>query len=320
MRILIENTRGIAIWMAANSYCALKRGERMQPDDFGSSKVLEMARSSALPSNRLFGESGRRGEAAIRDLAIGLSDWNLWTSLGWLDVKQRYRRALLGPFWITISMAVFVIALGIIYAGIFKQDTTQFLPYLAAGFIVWSLIATTITESTAVFVQAEGLIKQGGIPLSLHVFRLVFRNLVVGAHNLTVMALLYVWQPKLLSLNLLLAVPGLALIIVNLTWISLVVGVLCTRYRDLPPIIASAMQIIFFMSPIMYKPASLPEKLSFIVGINPVFYLVDAVRAPLLGEAPKVQVYGVLVAFAVVGWIITYRFFQLARSRVPYWV
>lgn len=63
---------------------------------------------------RLFGESGRKSDAAMRDLAVGLYDWNLWTSLGWLDVKQRYRRAVLGPYWITISMCVFVVALRII--------------------------------------------------------------------------------------------------------------------------------------------------------------------------------------------------------------
>jgi ABC-type polysaccharide/polyol phosphate export permease len=279
-----------------------------------------MAPSAAAMSVRHYGENVRKNEAAMRDLAVGLRDWNLWMSLGWLDVKQRYRRAVLGPFWITISMGVFVVALGIIYAGIFKLDPTQFLPYLAAGVIVWNIISTTITESTEVFIQAEGLIKQGGVRISLHVFRVVFRNLIVGAHNFTVMVLLYVWQPSLLSLNFLLAVPGLVLVILNLTWISMLVGVLCTRYRDLPPIITNVMQIIFFLSPIMYKPSTLPAQLRFIVHVNPVFYLVEAVRAPLLGEAPGMQVSIVLAVFAVIGWVVTFRFFQVARSRVPYWV
>jgi ABC-type polysaccharide/polyol phosphate export permease len=244
----------------------------------------------------------------------------LWTSLGWLDVKQRYRRAMLGPFWITISMAVMVISLGIIYAGIFRQEIRQFLPYLAAGFIVWGLISATITDSTTTFVVAEGLIKQGGIPLSLHVFRTVFRNLVIGAHNFTVMLLLYIWQPGLLSWSLLLVIPGLALVVVNLTWISMLAGVLCTRYRDLPPVISSLLQIAFFLSPIMYRPSSLPAKLSFVADINPIFYLVETVRAPLLGEVPSPYGYAVLAVLAVVGWIVTFRLFQVARSRVPYWV
>ncbi len=256
----------------------------------------------------------------MRDLAGGLYDWNLWTSLGMLDVKQRYRRALLGPFWITISMSVLVVSLGIIYAGMFRIEVRHFLPYLAAGFIVWNLISTTITDSTAAFVLAEGLIKQGGIPLSLHVFRTVFRNLVIGAHNFTVMLLLYLWQPSLLGLSLPLLIPGLVLVVVNLAWISMLVGVLCTRYRDLPPIIVSLLQIAFFVSPIMYKPSTLPAELSFIVDINPIYYFIDVVRAPLLGEVPPAHAYAVLVALAVVGWIVTFRLFEVARSRVPYWV
>ena len=213
---------------------------------------------SAATGVRVFGDTGRKREAAIRDLIGGLYDWNLWTSLGWLDVKQRYRRAVLGPFWITISMSVLVVSLGIIYAGMFRLEFTN--SCLTSPLDLWFgiLFSTTITDSTATFVQAEGLIKQGGIPLSLYVYRTVFRNLVIAAHNFTVMLLIYVWQPGLLSLNLPLVIPGLALVVVNLTWISILVGVLCTRYRDLPPVVVSLLQIAFFMSPIMYKPSTLP--------------------------------------------------------------
>jgi hypothetical protein len=136
--------------------------------------------AGAAISVRRFGQTGSKSEAAAKDLAAGMRDWGLWPSLAWLDVKQCYRRAVLGSFWITISMCVLVFALGILYAGIFRQDIRDFLPYLAAGFVVWNLISTTVIESTATFVQAKGLIKQGGIPLSVHVFRTVFRNLIVG--------------------------------------------------------------------------------------------------------------------------------------------
>ena len=101
----------------------------------------------------------------------------------------------------------------------------------------------------------------------------------------------------------------------------MLVGILCTRYRDLPPIVANVMQIIFFMSPIMYKPITLPARLSFIVNLNPVFYLVEAVRAPLLGEvAESENILWSWPTFAVIGWIVTFRFFKIVRSRVPYWV
>jgi ABC-type polysaccharide/polyol phosphate export permease len=274
-----------------------------------------------LPTVIYFGTAGGyRREATVRDVLDALQRWRLWITLGWLDVKQRYRRAVLGPFWITISMAVLVLTLGTVYAGLFKQDVRSFLPYLAAGFIVWNFCTAAINESTTAFVQAEGLIKQGGIPLSLHIFRTIFRNFIISAHNLSVMLLLYVWQPSLLNWHLLLLVPGLALMLVNFAWISIIIAVFCTRFRDLPPIIGNVLQILFFVTPVMYRPETLPAHLSLLVKLNPFFYLIEVVRAPLLGSAPSAEAYAVLVSFAVGGSLLAFWFFARTRARIAYWL
>jgi ABC-type polysaccharide/polyol phosphate export permease len=267
-----------------------------------------------------FGAGGSRREATVKDVLGGLGQWRLWISLGWLDVKQRYRRAVLGPFWITISMSVLVLTLGTIYAGIFKQDVHSFLPYLAGGFIVWNFCTATINESAIAFVQAEGLIKHGGMPLSLHIFRTIFRNFMINAHNLSVMVLLYIWQPSLLSWNLLLLVPGLALMLANFAWISLVVGVLCTRFRDLPPVIGNLLQILFFVTPVMYRPDTLPAHLTLLVRLNPFYYLIEAVRAPMLGQVPPSHTYEVLIFTAIVGSLLAFWFFARTRARIAYWL
>ena len=77
-----------------------------------------------------------------RDLLAGIRAWRLWTMLGWNDIRQRYRRSVLGPFWITISMAVFITLLGVIYSHIFKIELKTYLPYLSLGYIIWGFIAT----------------------------------------------------------------------------------------------------------------------------------------------------------------------------------
>ncbi|WP_051334758.1 ABC transporter permease [Bradyrhizobium sp. Ai1a-2] len=276
--------------------------------------------NGALPEVVHFGVGSSKKEATIRDLVEGSRRWRLWISLGWLDVKQRYRRAVLGPFWITISMSLLVLTLGTVYAGLFKQDVHSFLPYLAGGFIVWNFCTATINESATAFTVAEGLIKQGGIPLSLHIFRTIFRNFVINAHNIVVMLLLYIWQPSLLNLNLLLLVPGLALMLVNFVWISLIIGVLCTRFRDLPPIIGNVLQILFFVTPIMYRPDALPANLSFIVRLNPFYYLIEVVRSPMLGAAPPGYMYAVVVLTAAAGSLLAFWLFVRTRARIAYWL
>jgi homopolymeric O-antigen transport system permease protein len=267
-----------------------------------------------------FGAGCSKWEATSKDVFDGMRQWRLWIALGWLDVKQRYRRAVLGPFWITISMSVLVLTLGTIYSGIFKQDVRSFLPYLSGGFIVWNFCTGTINESATAFVVAEGLIKQGGMPLSVHIFRTIFRNFLINAHNLSVMLLLYAWQPSLLNRYLLLLVPGLALMLVNFAWISLIVGVLCTRFRDLPPIITNLLQILFFVTPVMYRPETLPSNLKLIVMLNPFYYLIEAMRAPMLGQVPPIGTYPVLIVAAVVGSFLAFSFFVRTRARIAYWL
>jgi ABC-2 type transport system permease protein/lipopolysaccharide transport system permease protein len=283
-------------------------------------RIEEHPAQDGTPVAVYFGTGRSRSKAAVADIFAGLVQWRLWISLASLDVKQRYRRAVLGPFWITISMGILVLTLGTVYAGLFKQDVHSFLPYIAAGFIVWNFCTGTINESTLAFVQADGLIKQGGLPLSLHIFRTIFRNFIINAHNLVVMVLLYIWQPALLNWHLVLLVPGLVLMLANFVWMSIVIGVFCTRFRDLPPIIGNILQILFFVTPVMYRPETLPERLSWFVNLNPLYYLMEAVRAPLLGNAPPAAAYPVLIFCAIGGSLLTFWFFGRTRARIAYWL
>src|SRR6478736_1288394 len=126
--------------------------------------------------------SGERSEVASRDLLGGLQSYRLWGALGWLDIKQRYRRSTIGPFWITLSLGLKIIGMGAVYSSLFGMQVADYLPYLASGLIVWTTISTLIIEGCTVFIQAEGAIKQMPVPLSVHVFRMVYRNLIVLAH------------------------------------------------------------------------------------------------------------------------------------------
>ncbi|QPH52616.1 ABC transporter permease [Pontivivens ytuae] len=95
---------------------------------------------------RTYGDPAQATAKAIGDLTEGLQSWQLWTNLGWQDVQQRYRRAVLGPFWITISMMTLVLALGIIYAGMFRIEVDVFIPHIASGFVIWYYFSSTIND------------------------------------------------------------------------------------------------------------------------------------------------------------------------------
>src|SRR5262249_20629709 len=120
-----------------------------------------------------------RTAIAFRDIVDGLAAWPVWTALGWQDIRQRYRRSALGPLWITLTMLAMVVGMGPLYGVLLKQDMHSFVPYLALGIITWGLISTLILEGGSSFTAAEGIIRSVKLPLTLHVFRGIYRNIII---------------------------------------------------------------------------------------------------------------------------------------------
>ena len=120
------------------------------------------------------------------DLVDGFARRELWLHLGWQDIKQRYRRSVLGPFWITIATGATAVAMGGLYSKLFHLELSEHLPYVTLGLIIWNLINASILEGADVFVANEGLIKQLPTPLSVHVYRLVWRQMILFAHNIVI--------------------------------------------------------------------------------------------------------------------------------------
>jgi ABC-2 type transport system permease protein len=272
----------------------------------------------AQPGNR----SWRR---AADDLADGWKQRQLWGHLGWQDIRQRYRRSVLGPIWITISMAVTAVALGVLYAGLFQNDISVQLPYILVGFIVWAFISGCISEGSEVFIANEGLIKQLPAPLSLHVYRLVWRQVLFLGHNLIVYVVMFAIFPQPLSWASLTVFPAFVLLAVNGGWAALLLGIVTTRFRDLAPIVQSLVQLLFFLTPIVWIYQDLISNPAVagrarLVEFNPLLHFMEIIRAPLLGEPQHLRHWVVVLVITVVGWALTFVALRRFRSRVAYWV
>lgn len=263
--------------------------------------------------------SGGPVARAIADAAQGLAMWELWAVLGWNDIRQRYRRSVLGPFWLTLSMGVMIVTIGFVYAKLFSQPTPEYLPYLTLGFIVWALIAGLVSDSCAVFTGSEGIIRQLRVPYSVHVFRMLWRNVIVFAHNMViyvvVMALFRVHPDGALVFIL----PGFLLIALNALWIGFVLGALNARFRDLQPLVANVMQIFFYVTPIVWRPEQLPANPE-IVQLNPFYHFIAVLRMPLLGVTPPAATWLVTVAITVAGYAVALLFMARYRGRIAYWL
>lgn len=256
---------------------------------------------------------------AVADLAEGIARWRLWGLLAWQDIKQRYRRSSLGPFWLTISMGVMIATLGLLYGKLFKMEIQEYLPFLCLGLLTWTFISTSITEGCTVFITSESVIKQIKLPLSSYVYRLVWRNLIIFGHNFVVFVLVAVFFEIWPGEIGLLAVPGLLLIAFNAVWVALVLGMVCTRFRDVPLIVASVVQIAFFLTPILWQPNLLGDRIG-LVDMNPFYHMIELVRSPLLGQVPAIHNWVASFIISAIGWPVTFVLFARFRKRIAYWL
>ena len=263
--------------------------------------------------------SDSQSTLAFRDIVDGARAYHLWGMLGWQDIRRRYRRSVLGPFWLTISMGVLVAALGTLYAMLFNVEVTRFMPFLALGFIVWTMIHGVISDACVAFVGAEGIIKQTDLPLSVHVYRAMWRSLISFAHNIVIFVVVAVVFDIWPSWAGLLALPGLVLLILNGVWIGLFLGLVSARFRDLPPIVDSVMRIAFFVTPIIWMPEMMGGR-AVLLDFNPFFHFVELVRAPLLGQLPGHVSWLVATGITVSGWTLALMMYVRYRRRIAYWV
>lgn len=256
---------------------------------------------------------------AWRDLVEGLKRNWMWTALAIQDIRLRYRGSVLGPFWLTISTFVMVVSMGAIYAHLFHTDPTTYIPYLSLGLIVWGLISSLITEGCQTFLAAEAVIQQVPIPFSIHAYRVVCRNLIVFAHNLVIVPIGIIFFGIPVGWHLIGAAAGCLILALDGVWISLCLGIISTRFRDIAPIVASFLQVAFFLTPVFWPIDALGD-LRPIAEYNPLFAAIDVIRAPLIGMPVAPNSWPVLLAATAVGWAVTFRLFARYRRRIAYWI
>lgn len=258
---------------------------------------------------------------ALTDIHAALQKHYLARTFSWQDVAQRYRRSRIGAFWLTINMGVLIGALGLVFGTLFRSPMQEFLPFICVGLIFWGFISASISEGCTAFISAEGMILQVRIPLFIHILRTLYRNAIILGHNLLIYPLVLLAVGRIPTWNVFLAVPGFIIVCLNLLWIMIILSILCARYRDMTQVMQNLLQVIFYLTPLMWMPQTLPDGISHVLlDLNPFYHLVTVVRAPLLGEFPTATNWVLCLGFAIVGWTFALFLFGRYRHRVPYWL
>jgi lipopolysaccharide transport system permease protein len=216
-------------------------------------------------------------------------------------------------------MLVFICMLGVVFSRLFHQSLKEYVPFFTAGFLFWTFLSSSLLEAGEIFKANEGFIKQINLPFHLYVFKHLVKQTICLMHNFVVYLLVCVFfklNPGFVSL---LVLPGLLLLLLNMYWICFLIAMICSRFRDVLPIISNCVQIAFFVTPISWMP-QLMDLNPLILKLNPLVYLLDVLRSPLLGQLPSCMSCLVTGGIAVVGIGITFFIFSHVRTKIAFWV
>lgn len=256
---------------------------------------------------------------ALADIATGVANWRTSYQLSLQDIMLRYRRSVLGPFWISASLVTTVLALAYVFSAVFQQALPDYIAYLAAGMMTWQLILALVQEGCGSVVEHASLLRNVALPLSVVAGRVVFRNAIILAHNLVAIigvASAFGRPPTLIALE---ALGGIATILLLGYFCALFAGPLCARFRDIPQAVQSVMQVIFFMTPIFWMPSAASHRPIFTHG-NPFYHLIELVRAPLLGQHASAMNWQVSLSACAVMAVLALITVAATRKQINLWL
>ena len=257
---------------------------------------------------------------AAHDLIEGLYDFRLWSSLAAQDIKNKYRRAFLGPLWITASMGITISFMGPLYSGIFGAVDSGFVPSLGFGLILWAALSVTISESCETFSTCSAVMKNIRTSCSLYIYRVVLRQLITMGHNFILIIPIYIIYPMPNYQSLIFLAPSILIMVVFMLGSGCLIAVICTRYRDLVPLTQSTLQLIFFITPIVWPLRSLPQDRRLLVEYNPIYYIIEMVRRPLVGSVPSLDEYALAAGISLTALVLGALAINHKKDHIVYWV
>ena len=254
---------------------------------------------------------------ALKNVWAGLRRKDLWSRLAITDIQQTYRRSVLGMAWIALSFGLFISVKIVIFGSFASVDGRSFAIWLAVGFWVWTFLTDAVVNGCNSFIAARPWIIGTNIPLPVYVFQTTTRSLIRFSFSLPVVVGVLVFFQWEFSLQWFWTLAGFLALIVNCMWVQLFLATICSKYRDFGHLTQSIMQVMFFLTPILYTPEQLGDK-AYLLNYNPFTHYLAIIRDPIYYQTFPVLSWQVVGIFTVVGWGLALAAFQKIGPEVPF--
>lgn len=243
----------------------------------------------------------------------------IWLYMAWIDIVLRYKRTKLGPFWMVIVSFISIVCIASLGSLLFRVKFGDFFPYVACGMVIWNFIAAMLTDSCLVFIAQIGMIKHLNVYLLSFGLRMFVRNAIIFLHNLVIVLLVLLYYQVHMGYSILLLGVGLVIFSVTALSISVIIGFLCTRFRDVLQLIQALISILAFLTPIMWQPNMLGSK-AYLVNFNPLTHYIAILREPLLGRFPSDLNLMVVTCLSLFFFICASAVFNKYRKQLVHWL
>lgn len=253
----------------------------------------------------------------LDDFRLAFGRPRLLAYLAKRDITRQYDRTVLGPAWIPINVFVHVALLGFIFSMIFEGQ--KYIPHFAIGYAVWTTFGRAVGEGARLWIANRNYLQHLCVPLSTFLVKHLIKMTYVLALSLPVGALASLIFGLRPTLAWLLVIPGAVVYLANLSWIIALLSVLGVRFRDLTQFIPNLLFMGYLATPIIWETSRLGEH-QWVARVNPIYHLIELMRAPLLNELPTALTWIVGVSMAVAGHAVALPLLALCRRRIVLWL
>lgn len=235
------------------------------------------------------------------------------------ELNQRYKRTILGRWWIALTFAFFVTVKIVIFSTLNDVSLPFFATYLALGFLAFRFISLSITGGASVFVSSQNWIKTETLPLPVYLIAFTMKSIIMGAYMAIVALAVCFFMGYGNGLGLLWLSISTVIFAINCMWVSCFLGMITARYRDIAQLLQTLMQVALFATPILWVPTETGIR-SFLALYNPLSHYLAILRQPLMeGTIPWLSV-SVVAVITVLGCLIALLVYRRTHNRLVYWI
>jgi ABC-type polysaccharide/polyol phosphate export permease len=279
------------------------------------------ASAIASPKLRQFKHISASDGFVLHELRDSIALRTVWFNLAVNDLRSRYRRTRLGPWWLVIGLGITMSTMSVLWSTLFGLPWREFVPYMLTSLVTWNWISGSITGACNIFAgEYSGLLKTMPLPPIVHVMRFVMVNFLIHLHNMTIPIAALVITGTIPSASIIFWLPvSTMLVMVNAVSVGVYLGIAGARVRDFSNLVGAIMAPMMMLTPVMWKPDMLGPH-SYIVYLNPFYHFITMIRAPLLGVSVSIISLAVVLVITAINIGLALFCYRRYRKVMVYWL